>query len=343
MVRSRATIRSPSGGLPQLTTTHLAQETLYLRGRGPLSRSALSGLILALVAAAFILTPSIAIPAGLAGAAVSLFGLYQVAAEDRRGASAAKLGGAVGILAAAASFLIDAQRRGEIDLAGLGQAYFRSDIIEIMWPAFLRGALRTIQLAALAEVLGIAIGLIVAVLVLSKSRLVRAPARAYVDFFRGTPLLMQLLVISFGLPFIGIRLDPFPAGVIGLTLNSAAYVAEIFRAGIQSVERGQMEAARSLGMPTPTAMLFVVIPQAVRRVIPPLMNEFIALLKDSSLVAVLGATIAERELLKVARDGVAVFVSATPFVMASIAYLAMTLPLTRIVGRLEVRLRAGQA
>lgn len=272
-----------------------------------------------------------------------MFGLYQVAAEDRRGAAAAKLGGAVGILAAAASFLIDAQRRGDIDLAGLGQAYFRSDIIEIMWPAFLRGALRTIQLAALAEILGIVIGLIVAVLVLSKSRLIRAPARAFVDFFRGTPLLMQLLVISFGLPFIGIRLDPFPAGVIGLTLNSAAYVAEIFRAGIQSVERGQMEAARSLGMPTPTAMLFVVIPQAVRRVIPPLMNEFIALLKDSSLVAVLGATIAERELLKVARDGVAVFVSATPFVMASIAYLLMTLPLTRIVGRLEVRLRAGQA
>ncbi|MEO7803417.1 MAG: amino acid ABC transporter permease, partial [Actinomycetota bacterium] len=130
----------------------------------------------------------------------------------------------------------------------------------------------------------------------------------------------------------------FPAGVIGLTLNSAAYVAEIFRAGIQSVDRGQTEAARSLGMPHATTMIYVVIPQAVRRVIPPLMNEFIALLKDSSLVAVLGATIAERELLKVARDGAAAFVSATPYVMASISYLLMTIPLTALVGRLEKRL-----
>jgi polar amino acid transport system permease protein len=249
----------------------------------------------------------------------------------------------LGVISAVVSFLWDAQRQGEINLSGIGEAYFRADIIEIMWPAFLRGALRTVQLAGLAEVFGVALGLVFAVFALSRSVWSRVVSKTYVDFFRGTPLLMQLLVISFGLPFIGIRLDPFPAGVIGLTLNSAAYVAEIFRAGIQSIERGQMEAARSLGMPETTAMVFVVIPQAVRRVIPPLMNEFIALLKDSSLVAVLGATIAERELLKVARDGVAVFASATPFVMASVAYLLMTIPLTRVVDRLEAKLRTAQA
>jgi His/Glu/Gln/Arg/opine family amino acid ABC transporter permease subunit len=310
----------------------------YGRGEQPLSRSAASGLVLTLVGAAGAANPSFAVPVGLLAAAFSLRGLYEAAVGKWRGRSLARAGVAAGVVVAAGSFLWAANRRGEIDLSGLGQAYFRRDIIEVMWPAFARGALRTIQLAALAELAGILLGLVLALLVISNTSWVRLPARGYIDFFRGTPLLMQLLVISFGLPFIGIRLDPFPAGVIGLTLNSAAYVAEIFRAGIQSVDVGQVQAARSLGMPEPTAMIHVVIPQAVRRVIPPLMNEFIALLKDSSLVAVLGATIAERELLRVARDGAAAFVSATPYVMASIGYLLLTIPLTALVGRLEKRL-----
>lgn len=315
----------------------------YGREHEPLSRTALSGAVLGLAAAVVVFLPTASIPLGLLGAVVSLHGSYEVATRERRGRGLAKAGLVLGVASAAVSFLWEAQRAGEVDLSGIGRAYFRRDIIEVMWPAFLRGALRTIQLAALAEVLGVVLGMVLAVFALSRNTWSRLPAKAYVDFFRGTPLLMQLLVIQFGLPFVGIRLDPFPAGVIGLTLNSAAYVAEIFRAGIQSIERGQMEAARSLAMPEATAMIHVIIPQAVRRVIPPLMNEFIALLKDSSLVAVLGATIAERELLKVARDGAAVFVSATPYVMASAAYLLMTIPLTRVVDRLETRLRAGQA
>lgn len=310
----------------------------YGWGEQPLSRTAASGLVLGGIAAAGSIRPSFAVPVGLLGAALSVRGMYETATGAKRGPRLARAGVAVGVLAAAFSILWAANRRGEIDLSGLGQAYFRRDIIEVMWPAFAKGALRTIQLAASAEIAGVVLGLVLAVFVISKNPLVRMPAKAYIDFFRGTPLLMQLLVISFGLPFIGIRLDPFPAGVIGLTLNSAAYVAEIFRAGIQSIDKGQTEAARSLGMPQATTMIFVVIPQAVRRVIPPLMNEFIALLKDSSLVAVLGATIAERELLRVARDGAAAFVSATPYVMASIAYLLMTIPLTALVGRLENRL-----
>lgn len=325
-----------------MSTTE-ATPSPYVRAGGRLSRTAISGFILGIGCAVSIGVPQISIPAGLVATVVSVRALYEVATTDRRGSRLAKIGIAAGSLGAAASFLFDAHSRGEIDLAGLGQAYFRRDIIAIMWPAFARGALRTIQLAALAEVIGAAFGLLLAVFVISRSRWVRLPARAYIDFFRGTPLLMQLLVISFGLPFIGIRLNPFPAAVIGLTLNSAAYVAEIFRAGIQSVDKGQVEAARSLGMPPATAMVFVVIPQAVRRVIPPLMNEFIALLKDSSLAAVLGATIAERELLKVARDGASVFVSATPYVMASIAYLVLTIPMTQLVSRLERKLRAEQS
>jgi His/Glu/Gln/Arg/opine family amino acid ABC transporter permease subunit len=300
-------------------------------------------LILSLGSVLSVAEPRIAIPLGFFGLAISLYGFYEVATFGRRGSVPAKAGAALGAAAALISFLWDAQQRGEIDLAGLGEAYFRRDIIAVMWPAFLRGAFRTIQLAALSELLGVFLGLVLAIFALSRSGWIRLPAKGYVDFFRGTPLLMQLLVIAFGLPFIGIRLEPFLAGIVGLTLNSAAYVAEIFRAGIQSIERGQMDAARSLGMPQTTAMIYVIIPQAIRRVIPPLLNEFIALVKDSSLVAVLGATIAERELLRVARDGAAAFVSATPYVMASVAYLLMTIPLTRILDRLEFRLRIGQA
>ncbi|MEO7804945.1 MAG: ABC transporter permease subunit, partial [Actinomycetota bacterium] len=201
----------------------------YGWGEQPLSRTAASGLVLGMIGAAGAIQPSFAVPVGLLGAALSLRGLYESATGTRRGQRLARAGVAVGVLAALVSVLWAANRRGEIDLSGLGQAYFRRDIIEVMWPAFVRGAFRTIQLAALAGVAGVALGLVLAVFVISKSSWVRLPAKAYIDFFRGTPLLMQLLVISFGLPFIGIRLDPFPAGVIGLTLNSAAYVAEIFR------------------------------------------------------------------------------------------------------------------
>jgi His/Glu/Gln/Arg/opine family amino acid ABC transporter permease subunit len=208
-------------------------------------------------------------------------------------------------------------------------------------PQFLRGAFNTLKLAGLSELGGILLGLLIALLAISRRRVVRFPAVLYVDLFRGTPLLVQLLLIYFGLSYIGLNLEAFVAGVVALGLNSAAYVAEIFRAGIQSVERGQVEAARTLGMPQRTAMRYVVMPQAVRRVIPPLLNEFISLLKDSSLVVVLGATVASREILQVAKDAQAQFANATPFVAASAVYLLMTVPLTRLVNHIDRRLRAA--
>jgi polar amino acid transport system permease protein len=230
--------------------------------------------------------------------------------------------------------------RETLDLRFLVRQFFNPETLDGLWPFFLRGAFNTLRLAVIGEVGGVVIGLIVALMVVAPRRTVRAPGVAYVDLFRGTPLLMQLTFIYLALPFVGIRLDVFTAGALGLALNSAAYVAEIFRAGIQSVERGQMEAARGLGMPYRAAMRYVVVPQAFRRVIPPLVNEFIALLKDSSLVSALGATVASRELLRVARDAYSQSANATPFVAASLIYLLMTLPLTRLVGRLERGLRA---
>jgi polar amino acid transport system permease protein len=122
---------------------------------------------------------------------------------------------------------------------------------------------------------------------------------------------------------------------VALAMNSSAYVAEIFRAGIQAVDKGQMDAARSLGMPHATAMVQVVIPQAFRKVIPPLTNEFVALVKDTSLLIIIGATVSQRELLTAARQLSSVTFSATPFMTASIAYLVITLPLIQVVRRLE--------
>jgi His/Glu/Gln/Arg/opine family amino acid ABC transporter permease subunit len=283
--------------------------------------------------AAFARVPAVLL--ALVGAGAAGLELVEVHRVRKREAFAGLL-----LAAAAIAVALIGAARDTLDLRFLAQQYFNLDAIRGLGPFLARGAYNTLRLAVIGEVGGIALGLGVALVVISKRRVVRAPGVAYVDLFRGTPLLMQLSFIYLALPFVGIRLNVFTAGATGLALNSAAYVAEIFRAGIQSVERGQMEAARGLGMPYRAAMRYVVIPQAFRRVIPPLVNEFIALLKDSSLVSALGATVASRELLRVARDAYAQTANATPFVAASLIYLLLTLPLTRVVNRLERGLRA---
>jgi His/Glu/Gln/Arg/opine family amino acid ABC transporter permease subunit len=288
--------------------------------------------------AAVVVSPFARGPATIAAFAAAVFAGLELVEVHRVRRNEA-LGG---LLAAAVAFVIVliGAARETLDIRFLVDQYFNLEAIEGLWPFLARGAFNTLRLAVIGEVGGVVVGLAVALLVISKRRWVRLPGIAYVDLFRGTPLLMQLSFIYLALPFVGIRFDVFTAGATGLALNSAAYVAEIFRGGIQSVERGQMEAARGLGMPYRAAMRYVIVPQAFRRVIPPLVNEFIALLKDSSLVSALGATVASRELLRVARDAYAQSANATPFVAASLIYLLLTLPLTRIVGRLERGLKA---
>jgi polar amino acid transport system permease protein len=283
----------------------------------------------------------IAIPLAVASIVASIVGLYQASAAGRRGRTAAAFGIALAIAGGLTAFVHGAVQEGRLELAEFGDAYFDGEVLRAIWRDILRGAVNTIKLAALSEAFGIVLGLVVATFAVSKSRWLRLPAIAYVDVVRGLPLLMMLILVFFGLTFVGVTLQPFTAAIVGLTINSSAYVAEIFRAGIQSVERGQMDAARSLGMPYATAMLFVIIPQAVRRVIPPLTNEFIALVKDTSLVTILGTTVADRELLTTARQTAASTFSATPYMAASIMYLVITLPLTRVVNALERRLRSG--
>ena len=218
----------------------------------------------------------------------------------------------------------------------------RWQLIQDSLPALLHGAVLTIELTAASVAIGTFIGLIVAMLKMSKRKWIAWPAAAYVDFFRGTPLLVQIFLIYLGAPQIFNFVPPdsykYIAGIIALSLNSGAYIAEIFRAGIQSIDRGQTEAARSLGMSQTQAMIYVVLPQAFKRVIPPLGNEFIAMLKDSALVSV----IAIEELLFSGR--IIVGRSFRPFeiyIAVAAIYLVMTLTISQFVNYLERRLAKG--
>lgn len=160
-------------------------------------------------------------------------------------------------------------------------------VINIL-PRLLSAATITVKLTALSMCVGLAVGVVAALMRISRTRFLSTLAGAYITVFRGTPLVVQILVVYFALPEIGIRLDKFTSAVVALGVNAGAYIAEIIRAGIESIDKGQMEAARSLGMSYGLAMRRIIIPQTYRRLIPPLGNEFIAMLKDTSLIALIG-------------------------------------------------------
>ena len=208
-------------------------------------------------------------------------------------------------------------------------------------PLLLQGALVTLEITALAVGLGLVFGLVAALAQLSKFTPLRLIAKVYVDFIRGTPLLVQIFIIYFALPVvIGHRIDPFFAAVAACSINSGAYVAEIFRAGIQSIDIGQMRAGLSLGMNWTMTMRYIILPQAFKRIIPPLGNEFIAMLKDSSLVSVIGF----EELTRSGQLIIAeTYGSLEIWSAVAIIYLVMTLTITRIVSVLEKKFRASDA
>lgn len=152
-------------------------------------------------------------------------------------------------------------------------------------PFLVKGAVYTVQVSVLAIVFGLVLGWMLGLVAVSGVRWLRAIAWGYVQFIRGTPLLVQIFLIYFGLPALGLNIPAYWSGVIALGLNSAGFQAEIVRAGIESIDRGQTEAARSIGMSGFQTLLFILVPQTIRRVIPPLTNELITLTKSSSLLS----------------------------------------------------------
>ena len=180
---------------------------------------------------------------------------------------------------------------------------------------------------------GFFIGMVASLANLSKFRLVRLLAKLYVDIIRGTPLLVQIFLIYFALPMIiHTKINPFVAAVTACSINSGAYVSEIFRAGIQSIDKGQMEAGRSLGLNWMQTMRYIIMPQAFKRIIPPLGNEFIAMLKDSSLVSVIGfEELTRRGQLIIAKT----YGSFEIWTTVAVIYLIMTMTISQLVGYLE--------
>lgn len=201
------------------------------------------------------------------------------------------------------------------------------------FPLLLQGALVTVEITAMSVGCGFLIGLLVALAGLSRFTIVRLLSKCYVDIIRGTPLLVQIFLIYFALPMLtGQRVDPFIAAVTACSINSGAYVSEIFRAGIQSIDKGQMEAGRSLGLSWAQTMRYIIMPQAFRAIIPPLGNEFIAMLKDSSLVSVIGfEELTRRGQLIIAKT----YASFEIWGAVAIIYLVMTVSISQLVGYLE--------
>lgn len=200
-------------------------------------------------------------------------------------------------------------------------------------PLLLSGLTTTILLGLVSIVLGLAAGLGLALARLYGGRVLRAVTVAYIDVFRAIPLLVLLIVVYYALPFVGIRLSPFAAAATSLSLVGSAYSAEIFRAGILAVPKGQFEAARALGLRPLSMMAQVILPQAVRIVIPPITSNCINILKDTALASV----VAMPDLLKQATQAQALAANPTPLITAAGIYLLMLLPLVRLVGLLESR------
>ena len=208
-------------------------------------------------------------------------------------------------------------------------------VISLLGP-LTAGALVTLKLFVITLVLSVPLGLALALARISRFRWLSTLVEGYIWLMRGTPLMLQLLFIYFALPFVpvvGVRLPDFPAAVVAFALNYAAYFAEIFRAGIQSVDRGQYEGAKVLGLSYGQTMRRIVLPQMIRTILPPVSNETITLVKDTSLIYVL----ALNDLLRAARGIVQRDFSTTPFVVAAAFYLVMTLVLTWIFNRMERR------
>jgi polar amino acid transport system substrate-binding protein len=231
-------------------------------------------------------------------------------------------------------------------LAQLGSAFLDWDLYRQAIPdLFKTGLPNTLILTVCAAVIGVIGGLVLAIAGISRSRWLRWPARVYTDIFRGLPEVVIILVIGLGIgPVVGglTGNNPYPLGIAALGLMSAAYVGEIFRSGIQSVEAGQLEASRALGFSYRSSMRLVVVPQGVRRVLPALVNQFISLLKASSLVYFLGLVANQRELFQVGRDLNAQTGNLSPLVAAGLFYLMLTIPLTHLVNLIDERLRTGR-
>ena len=205
-----------------------------------------------------------------------------------------------------------------------------SYILEIM-PQVLEGLQVTLEIFVLTLVLSIPLGVIIAVMRTSKSLILKQISGIYILIMRGTPLLLQIIVIFFGLPLVGVSFDRFPAAILAFTLNYGAYFGEIFRAGIESIDNGQVEGAKVLGLSSKQTFFRIILPQAFKTVIPPVANEITTLVKDTSLVYVVGMD----ELLKIGKTAANRDVSLVPLLIVGVVYLVVIAIFSQVLKKIE--------
>ena len=211
------------------------------------------------------------------------------------------------------------------------------ELIIKYWPLFLEGATTTVLLSFFSVIVGVGCGTLMALARLSTNKLLSKAAKVYIDIIRGTPLLVQLYLVYFGLATV-LDLNDFVSGVIAVSVNTTAYIAEIIRSGIQSVDKGQMEAARSMGMPKRMAMRQIILPQAMKNILPAIGNEFATLIKETSIVSLIGI-----HDLMYSSDTVrgATFTVFIPLLMTAFLYFVMTTTIAFFMDKLERKLQAS--
>lgn len=218
----------------------------------------------------------------------------------------------------------------------LAETFFNIDVLMAAFPALMRGLMNTVLLAVFSIALGVIAGLFLSMVRLYAPKPFRFMTIAYIDVFRATPVLVVLILIYYALPFLGIRFSAWTSAILAFSMVMAAYAAEVFRSGIESVPRGQFEAAAALGLPFVVTLRKVILPQAMRIVIPPTTSNCVSMFKDTALAS----TVALPELLKEATDAQALHANPTPLIGAALVYLIILLPMVRLVSLLERRFKA---
>ena len=215
------------------------------------------------------------------------------------------------------------------------ETFFNADVLVSSLPAILRGLLNTLLLGLMSIAIGVPAGLVVSLIRLYAPKPFRLLSVVYIDVLRATPVLVVMILIYYALPFVGIKLTSWTSAVMAFSIVMAAYSAEIFRSGIESVARGQFEAAAALGLPFLVTLYKVVLPQALRIVIPPMTSNCVSMFKDTSLAS----TVALPELLKEAQDAQALYANPSPLIGAALVYIILLWPMVRLVNMLEIKFK----
>jgi polar amino acid transport system permease protein len=219
------------------------------------------------------------------------------------------------------------------------ETFFNGQVLWDSLPALLRGVLNTFLLGLMSIAVGVPVGLFIAIIRLYAPKPLRLLTVGYIDIFRALPVLVVLILIYYALPFIGIRFSAWTSAVLAFSMVMAAYSAEVFRSGIESVPRGQFEAAAAVGLPFLVTLYKVIVPQAIRIVIPPMTSNCVSMFKDTSLAS----TVALSELLKEAQNAQALYANPSPLIGAALVYLVFLWPMVRLVSLLERRYKSEAA